>query len=223
MVKNCTHRGVIGIESAVVMISAVVVASALVFVLFSAGVSTAQKTQTTTGSALADVRTNLSIDGMIVGIASVQEDMLNATAIPLRMAIAGGTSINLDPNITAVRLATSSVEHGSIQLHVFALGTYSDLDDVMQKAMSEGLLSKNPILETAATESTQAILFFIKNNNDNFILDSAEHAFLVIIFQDSERPRSLDRIKIEVILASGSSLTVERAIPNITKTFVNLE
>ena len=61
----------------------------------------------------------------------------------------------------------------------------------MQKAVSDGMLLKNPINQTAATEDTQAILFFTINRNNNHIINSGEHAFIVIIFKDSERLSSL--------------------------------
>ena len=46
------HRGVIGVESAIVMIAFVIVAAALAFVVLNMGFATTQKAKTTTISAL---------------------------------------------------------------------------------------------------------------------------------------------------------------------------
>ena len=43
-----THRGVIGVESAIVMIAFVIVAAALAFIVLNTGFSTTQKAKTTT-------------------------------------------------------------------------------------------------------------------------------------------------------------------------------
>ena len=41
-------------------------------------------------------------------------------------------------------------------------------------------------------------------------------------FAENERPRSLDKISIEVIVSNGATLTIERYIPNITHEIMDL-
>jgi len=45
---------------------------------------------------------------------------------------------------------------------------------------------------------------------------------LAIAFSDSERPQSLDIIRAEVILPTGAPLSIERTVPNISSTIVDL-
>ena len=70
--------------------------------------------------------------------------------------------------------------------------------------------------------TTQAIVYFDVNKNNNSILDVGEHANLVIEYKSTDRPASLDNIKAEVVLPTGSALTVERQVPAITTSVVDL-
>ncbi|MEM4387135.1 MAG: hypothetical protein QW347_05425, partial [Candidatus Nitrosocaldus sp.] len=57
-------------------------------------------------------------------------------------------------------------------------------------------------------------------NND--ILDGGEVAVLTIVFKASEQPEQLDVLHSELIISGGSVLTVERSVPVITTSVVNL-
>ena len=61
-----------------------------------------------------------------------------------------------------------------------------------------------------------------KSANSNQVLESGEHAILAVAFAENERPRSLDKISIEVIVSNGATLTIERHIPNITHEVMDL-
>ena len=58
-----SHRGVIGIESAIVMIAFVIVAAALAFVVLNMGFSTTQKAKTTIISSLGEASSSLEVAG----------------------------------------------------------------------------------------------------------------------------------------------------------------
>ncbi len=69
---------------------------------------------------------------------------------------------------------------------------------------------------------TTAFIYWTVQANTNDILEGGEHANLAIIFASGDRPEELDKIRVELIVASGASLTVERQIPNITTEVVDL-
>ncbi|HKU33720.1 MAG TPA: flagellin, partial [Candidatus Nitrosotalea sp.] len=56
----------------------------------------------------------------------------------------------------------------------------------------------------------------------NDILDSGEHANLAIVYKSTDRPGELDNIKAEIIVPTGSALTVERQVPSVTTSIVDL-
>ena len=219
--KKTVHRGVISLETAIIMIATALVAAALLGVVFNEGFSTIQKTQSFISAGVIESRSSLAISGAMVGVASVAENKLNVTAIPLKVALAGGESINLQTDRATVRYLNGEIEHANIYTHIIYDTKYSNLQDAMQRVVSDGLLSQNPINQTTATENTQAVIFFTLNRNNNFVLESGEHAFMAIVFKDSERPISSDNMTVEVILTAGTTLTVDRKVPNLTNSIVS--
>ena len=66
-----SHRGVIGVESAIVMIAFVIVAAALAFVVLNMGFSTTQKTKQAIISSSNEANSALTIAGKVVGSGNV--------------------------------------------------------------------------------------------------------------------------------------------------------
>ncbi|KAF6247792.1 flagellin [Nitrosopumilus sp. b3] len=215
-----SHRGVIGVESAIVMIAFVIVAAALAFVVLNMGFSTTQKTKNAIVSSADEASSALEIAGKIIGSGHITAGKLNATAIPLKI-VSGGSSINLNPANAAIRYLSNSVEHGNIYAGAISTGTYDTLAEAMRQSVIAGYIDSNPVNATSPN-STKAIFYFNVNRNDNFILDQGEHGMLAIAFSESERPQSLDVIRAEVILPTGAPLSIERTVPNISSSVVDL-
>src|SRR3989337_1804471 len=113
-----THRGIIGIESAIVLIAFVIVAAALAFVVLNMGFSTTQKAKTAIIAAVEEAGSSLEVAGKITAVGSPSQNRLNATVIPLKI-VSGGASSNLDGNFTSIKIITDNIEYDNI----FANGT----------------------------------------------------------------------------------------------------
>ncbi len=229
-----SHRGVIGVESAIVMIAFVIVAAALAFVVLNMGFSTTQKTKQAIVSSADEASSALEIAGKIVGSGDVSAGKLNATAVPVKI-VSGGASINLNPANAAIRYIGDTVEHGNIYAGAISSGTHDTLSSAMQAARTAGYVDFNPVNNTGVTGTqgvitdTKAIFYFNVNRNNNFILDQGEHGMFAIAFGQNtdigsidERPQSLEVIRAEVILPTGAPLTIERTVPNISSAIVDL-
>ena len=215
-----SHRGVIGVESAIVMIAFVIVAAALAFVVLNMGFSTTQKTKNAIVSSADEASSALEIAGKVIGSGHVTAGKLNATAVPLKI-VSGGASINLNPANTAIRYISNDVEHGNIYKGAMGTGVHDTLSGAMTQAILEGFIDSNPVT-SIGPNATSAIFYFNVNRNNNFILDQGEHGMMAIAFEESERPQSLDIIRAEVILPTGAPLTIERTVPNISASVVDL-
>jgi len=108
-----THRGIIGIESAIVLIAFVIVAAALAFVVLNMGFSTTQKAKTAIIAAYEEAGSSLEVAGKITAAGDVNNNVLNATTIPLKI-VSGGASANLDCNFTSVKIITSDIEYDNV-------------------------------------------------------------------------------------------------------------
>ena len=229
-----THRGVIGVESAIVMIAFVIVAAALAFVVLNMGFSTTQKAKTTIISGLSEASSSLEIAGKVMGIACTEAAQgcstpyLNATGIPLRIA-SGGDAVNLEESYTQVKYLSNSIEYDDIYIGAITTATASSLEggfDAGITALSELVAGQNPV-DGGLTTGTYAFTYWsVSRGTQNAILDEGEHAVLAIGWDSDEsteeRPTSLDKMRVEVILATGASLTVERDIPTLTHLVTDL-
>jgi flagellin FlaB len=217
-----SHRGIIGVESAIVMIAFVIVAAALAFVVLNMGFSTTQRAKTAIVSSLEESSSALEIAGKVTASGDVSPTgKINVTAVPVKVA-SGGSSVNLGNTTMAVKYFSGTVEYDNIMTGVMSTGTYANLTVAMQAAAQAGHLNVNPITSNTAADATAAVIYFAVNRNNNAILDQGEHAIIAIVHKGSERPQALDMIKVEVIVPTGSPLTVERLVPNITTPVVDL-
>jgi flagellin FlaB len=227
-----THRGIIGIESAIVLIAFVIVAAALAFVVLNMGFSTTQKAKTSIIAAVEEAGSSLEVAGKITAIGDVRNNVLNSTTIPIKI-VSGGASSNLDGNFTSIKFVSSSREYDNIYTYgPLFVGTYVNATEAWEVAMQNGWLcgpgpilpanSCNPYNGTRNPTQTIAIIYFTVNQNDNTIMESGEHAQLAVAYAHDDRPHSLDYVAFEISTPKGSPLTVSRDVPNITTGIVDL-
>jgi flagellin FlaB len=214
------------------MIAFVIVAAALAFVVLNMGFSTTQKAKTTIVSSLGEASSSLQISGKVKGIGCTSSakgcgtPYLNATVIPLKIA-SGGDSVNLQLSTASVKYISNSKSFDNIyQGPLAATSTYANVTAAFTAAATAGTTGftsgiTNPVSKSLPSQ-TAAIIYWTVTGNTNAILDDGEHAMLAIAYGNNDRPAALDKIRVEVITPTGASLTVERNVPIITNTIVDL-
>jgi flagellin FlaB len=220
-----THRGIIGIESAIVLIAFVIVAAALAFVVLNMGFATTQKAKTTIISSLNEASSALEVSGKVTAIANVPKAEVNATSIPVKVTT-GGSPINLDSNTVAIKYLHNNVEFDNILVGTLTGATYANLTLAFDAAVLafpefvDNPVNGGPLPMTA----TSAIIYWAVSSQTppNAILEKGEHAVIAIAYETPDRPVNLDKTRAEILLSSGATLTVERNIPNLTNTITDL-
>lgn len=230
-----SHRGVIGVESAIVMIAFVIVAAALAFVVLNMGFSTSQKAKTTIIAGLSESSSSLQISGKVTGIgctsssgdpACSTNSKLNATAFPIKVTT-GGNAVSLGEGTTAIKYLSNNVEYDDIYAGPISGAEYKSLSLAFDQADTEpgaefdAFNSLHPITGDTVS-STKAIIYWTQQFNTNDVLEQGEHAVLAIAYDSTDRPSALDTIKVELIVASGAALTVERQVPNVASIVVDM-
>jgi len=232
-----THRGIIGIESAIVLIAFVIVAAALAFVVLNMGFSTTQKAKTTIVSTLSEAGSSLVVEGKVIGSAYQPgggvPSALNATSIPIKIA-GGGDSINLDPAFTAIKYLSNQITYDDIYNGTLNALTGNPFNSLESAANGAALAASGSILRVSPFQGgldadsndwpfeTTALIYWSVQSNTNDILEAGEHANVAIFFAAGDLPVELDTIRVEIIVSSGAALTIERQIPNITTEVVDL-
>ena len=225
------HRGVIGVESAIVMIAFVIVAAALAFVVLNMGFSTTQKAKTTIISGLGEASSSMEIAGKVTGIqdpnGAANADYMIVMSIPVKLA-SGGDSVNLANTTASIKYLSNTVEYDNIYTGALTTVTPVNVSEAWQHATTilPTDVTQNPVNDTAWSGSTQAIIYWTVGSG-NAILDAGEHAVVSIAFGDGssasdDRPQALDKLRAEILLPTGAPLTIERDVPNITTTVVDL-
>src|SRR5574338_131052 len=223
-----SHRGVIGVESAIVMIAFVIVAAALAFVVLNMGFSTTQKAKTTIVSGLGEASSGLEISGKVFGLGDTTNNKLMVEAIPIKVA-SGGESVNLDPATTTIKYISNSKTYDNIYAGTLEAdgdgtqdtsGAWGSLSAALTDATTKTWFDVNP--SSAAPSNTKAFVYWTVNTNSNMILDQGEHAVVAIGFSNSDKPSALDNTRTEVIPPNGAPLTVQRQVPSVTTSYVDL-
>jgi flagellin FlaB len=224
------RRGILGIESAIVMIAFVVVAAALAFVVLNAGFGTTQKSKTTISEGLQAATGAVEVAGLVTGYngtGTLNDNMLEFYSIPIKLA-SGANAVNLQKELTAVRYFSNSIKYDNIYMGpVRTAATYSSDLEMLSNVKTDCTLGAGGTkIYNAGTYSvpdkTCAFIWWSSSVEDNDILDGGEVAVLTIVFKNDERPAELDKIVAELVPAGASILTVERVVPTITTTVVNM-
>ncbi len=223
-----SHRGIVGLEASIIIIAFVLVAAALLFVVLNMGFSTTQKTKTVIGSTLTSTSNSLEVEGKVIASSYMPPggtSSLNVTSIPIKI-IPSGESVNLDPSSTAIKYLSNLISYDDIYagtLNTAADGpTFSSLRTAVDGAFDETYIDVDPFTDAGWPTETTAFIYWTLQSDTYDVLDVGEHANLVVVFAAGDRPENLDKIRVELIQASGSSLTVERVVPLIENKVVDL-
>ncbi len=217
-----SHRGVIGIEAAIVLIAFVIVAAALAFVVLNMGFSTTQKAKTAIIAAIEEAGSALEVAGKMTAAGDIQNQTLRVVSVPLKI-VSGGATSNLGGNATAVRFISSNVEYDNIYFcGPLSNGAFINPTAAWDQAVIDcSTIGSNPVTG-AALANTTAIIYWSINLNNNPILDIAEHAVLSVGFSLADQPTQLDHIAFEILTPTGAPLTVDRTVPSVTSVVVDL-
>ncbi len=224
------HRGVIGIESAIVLIAFVIVAAALAFVVLNMGFAVTQKAKTSIIASLGEASSSLAISGKVTAVANVTDGVLNATIIPIKVT-SGGDSVNLDNATVSLKYISNSVEYDNILTATIFNTTFGNVSQAFQHVSERGSIKglssisptyvEHPVNSTLPAQ-TFAIIYWTVQQNQNSILEQGEHVVIAIGYKAADRPGALDKVRAELLIAKGATLTIERNVPNITNLIVDL-
>jgi len=209
----------------------VIVAAALAFVVLNMGFSTTQKAKTTIASGLGEASSSLDVAGTVIAHGNTTSSILEVVGIPIKVA-SGGESVNLAPGTAAVKYLSNTVTYDNIYAGTLTAdadgdddvsGEWASLELATDDAADADLyIDEDPFDATGIPTSTEAFIYWTQNSNNNDILDQGEHAVLAIAYKVGDRPSALDKIRAEVLVPTGSALTIERQVPSVTTAVVDL-
>lgn len=125
------EKGITGLETAIILIAFVVVASVFAFVVLSTGLFSAERSKETVLAGLAKTRGTMELSGSVIGTSDGTE--LTAISFDVTLA-AGGSSVNWDPDATSNKTIVS-YRDGALEIDSLTYTTTAvagDTDDLLE-------------------------------------------------------------------------------------------
>jgi len=94
-------KGLTGLETAIILIAFVIVASAFAFTVLNMGIKTAQRSKEVMGTGLAEASSVIELDGSVVAYANTTNDMVTKIEFYIKTS-AGKHPVDLSQNTTAI-------------------------------------------------------------------------------------------------------------------------
>lgn len=197
----------------------------LTWTIMSAGFSSSEAVKDVLEKSVTKSSIALKVIGKMVGTAQVVENKVTTTATPL--AVTTETAVNLDPEsikITYKILKDSShvITYDNIYSGALVGKSYNSASEAMAAAKEKGLIKINPLTDTEKPDTTSAFFYWVINQDSDYSLQNNEIANLVVIYSDKDRPTTGEYMKIEVFDKQGVILELERTIPNISSSILDL-
>jgi flagellin FlaB len=192
------------------------------------GFSSTQQAKETVTKGMAEASSALHVSGEVVSATDIPRSKVNATQFPIKI-VAGGTGVNLNATLATVKFNTGLVQYDNILSKpcVLTSTSYSSMALAMTAANTAaclgGAAANNPIGTVATGPAvTKAVIYWTVQKNTNEILDPGEHANLVLVYSNSDRPGVSQPINAELILDSGAPVDFSRTVPPLTDKYTNM-
>ena len=202
-------KGIVGIETAIVLIAFVIVAAALAFVALNMGLFTTQKSKEVIGRGLGEASSALMVDGSVFG--NVTDNSLTLAAIPIKLST-GQQPIDLRPGKASVRLIAKGSAYENVLAHTYYYDAANkELVAENGTKVSVSSLDIASIASSLGITGTQAVFVILENVNTDTVLEAGEKAILLIFFDPGLE--AYEKFVAEIRVAVGAPLLVERTVP----------
>ncbi len=238
-----SRRGIVGIESAIVLIAFVIVAAALAFVVLNMGFFTSQQSKLVMQRGLGEASSALELDGTLIAEVNVTAQNIIYAWAPLKLS-AGQHKVDLSPAKTVVSYWSPDKGLTISNTYLIAILTpitnTSKIVEIIDKILTQNVTgSKGQIIHVPvdgysvyvglpedfngtvkqllgnySSNKVIVVLNWVVRVNDDLVLDPGEKVVFFVYYADETiRPDGYDTVKFEIRVPVGAPLTVERMIP----------
>lgn len=205
---NRVERGITGLETAIILIAFVVVASVFAYTVLSAGLFSTQKSQEAVYSGLEEARSTLQLDGAVIA----KDNDADSTYVD-QLTFTLANALEGEPINFTVPTDSSPqdgiADDGSANVVVFSyIDKYQRVDDLYWTKTELGDGDGDDLLEPGER-------FQIDVCGSTAETDGLEAALTTALGTDTE-------FSIEIKPPNGAALTIERTTPSVIDSVMNL-
>lgn len=217
-----SRRGMVGIDTAIILIAFVLVAAAVAFVVLDMGMTSAQKAKQTMESGLQESSTALQVDGNVMAYVNSNGEVQD---IFIPLGVTPGTGyVSLAPSLMEVSIITPNASYSDIYIGVsdLSLGAHPNvtLIEIANNFTSPGGTYYNN--GNGYSDKAAAVVYFIHGNITPYVLGPYGQALLVIHLPYGLSAYSSFTVTISPSI--GGAITVSRIIPpdDVSSTIIDL-
>lgn len=228
-------RGIVGLETAIVLIAFVIIAAAFSFMVVNQGLFATERGKTVIQAGLKQASTPLILDGTIFVRTTPSGTTVNVIVIPLKAF--GVKYVDMGRNQTLVMLKVGEKAWANAYLGPLYVGnngttfynatssvydpTGKEFDDFVGFQLANQTVDGNPcdiyVNETYSVGYfkglTTGAVVAVANSNGDGALDVGEEGFLLVTFAPDAEAIARTSINIEIRLEQSATLSIELSIP----------
>lgn len=193
------QRGITGLETAIIMIAFVVVASVFAYTVLSAGIFSSEKGKEAVHAGLDQARSSMELVGPVVARDTDNDDNIDQIVFIVANTL-GGEAINLTTTTDADSDGLLSDE--SSKLHTTVISYTDQVQEVSDIAWTKTAIGKN--------------------DGDNLLENAEKFEVTVNVSQLGTRLDEDDTFIIEIKPDGGASLVIERSTPSVIDVVTSL-
>ena len=209
----------------VALVTFFVISVSITGTMIQSGTVTSDLTKDVVEEAMNEARYAFQIVGKVSGTANVTSNEVISTATPITVASGGKIDVSdtmFKLNYKLVKVQSHVITHDDIYVGALTGTSYNSVYEAIEDAKQLGLIDINPHIDEEKPETTSAFIYWIINIKDDYFVDEGELAAIAIVYADQDRPASGEQLFLEGLTPTGSILTIERNVPNISNRIIDL-
>ena len=196
IIKN--RKGMLGVESAIILIAFVIVAAAFSFMVVNMGLFATQRGRDTISQGVQEASTPLILDGSIL-IRGTSDGKVDAIIIPLKTL--GVKYVPMANETTVVSLR--------VENHTAYANIYNGIDDTDPRGKDFSQL-----ISTVSLGGQTTAVLFIENSDGDDSMDAQEKGLLIIYLGSGDEADKRENVFVEIRPEKGAPLSIEFIVPS---------
>ena len=196
IIKN--RKGMLGVESAIILIAFVIVAAAFSFMVVNMGLFATQRGRDTISQGVQEASTPLMLDGTIL-IRGTNNGTVDAIIIPLKTL--GVKYVPMANETTVVSLR--------VENHTAYANIYNGINDTDPRGQDFSQL-----IDIVSSGSQTTAVLFIENSDGDDSMDAQEKGLLIIYLADNDQANKRENVFVEIRPEKGAPLSIEFIVPS---------
>ncbi|MGQ0771344.1 MAG: hypothetical protein ACT4NT_01030 [Nitrososphaerota archaeon] len=191
----------------------------------SSGLSSSEMVKEVLEDSVIHSSNGLQVVGKMTGAAEVTDNKVTVTATPVTATTSG--QVNMAPNNVKVSYmiikdGSHTITYDNIYVDAMPDDSFNSINEALVEAKERGLIRVNPLVDSEKPDTTSAFMYWIINQNFDSVVQNNEIASLVVVYADKDRPSTGEYLMIQVAEERGLLLTLERTVPNISSSILDL-